>query len=51
MVWSNHKRLKILFCPFIKISIILLFCQDENKNIVLLGFKELMNKELLFEKI
>ena len=50
-MWSNHKKIKDFILSFHKnFYNFIILSGMKTKNIVLLGFKELMNKELLFEK-
>ena len=51
-MWSNHKKIKdfILFYHKNFYNFIILSGMKTN-NIVLIGFKELINKDLLFKKI
>ena len=50
-MWSNHKKIKDFILSFHKnFYNFIILSGMKTKNIVLLGFKELINKELLFEK-
>jgi len=50
-MWSNHKKIKdFILCFHKNFYNFMILSGIKTKNVVLIGFKELINKELLFKK-